>query len=583
MLMSALFTRVLTIAALWSLVATMSRAQVTASLSPQIISAGTAAELSITYEGPQASIESLPEVRVPGLDVSGPQSQTTFSPSSNGVTTYRRDLTWQLFAAKPGRYVIPPLTIVLGGQSFTTRELALEVREGAAPAVPLDPFLKINLGKKELYLGEVTPIAITVFVHRRTQLRNYDHPKLPRENFVVKRFPPPGPAALVEVNGERYQPIQFSSSLSAIREGELELGPATLECMIDFPVGAEDARSVPQGFAPPSFFQRMATRQFSLKSETVKIKVKPLPTDGRPADFTGAVGHFGLVTRASQPLQQIHVGDPISLDFFITGQGNFDSITAPTPNPPDGWKLYPPKVTQENRSTGLDPGTQVYNQVIVPQKVAQAIPAFQLSYFDPAQGKYLVARSAPIPLTMLLDEPKPDTRTGEAPTKDFSFVQATIPEEKLVDILTVRPVTSPLLSLTAPAVGGALAWALQAIPAAIVIALVGVGLHRRSRERAAAEQLARFGHPRPLAEIRRDMKRSGLSRRAFYSLAREYATAVEFHRDRHGAAAAGDEALDAILARQSYYSYSGEDADAAATVPLPEQKEVLAALEHAGR
>ena len=333
-------------------------------------------------------------------------------------------------------------------------------------------------------------------MHRRTQLRNYDHPKLPRENFVVKRFPPPGPGALVEMNGERYHPIQFSSSLFAIREGELELGPATLDCMIDFPAGAEDARSVPQGFAPPSFFQRMATRQFSLKSETVKIKVKPLPADGRPTDFTGAVGHFGLVTRASQPLQQIHVGDPISLDFFITGQGNFESITAPTPDPPDGWKLYPPKVTQENRSTGLDPGTQVYNQVIVPQKVAQAIPAFQLSYFDPAQGKYLVARSAPIPLTMLLDEPKPDTRTGEAPTKDFSFVQASIPEEKLADILTVRPAASPLLPLTAPAVDGALAWALQAIPAAIVIALVGVGLHRRSRERAAAEQLARAGHPR---------------------------------------------------------------------------------------
>ena len=116
--------------------------------------------------------------------------------------------------------------------------------------------LLVELRTKES-VPAMTLFTITVYVHRRTQLRNYDHPKLPRENFVVKRFPPPGPGALVEVNGERYHPIQFSSSLSAIREGELELGPATLECMIDFPVATEDARSVPQGFAPPSFFQRV--------------------------------------------------------------------------------------------------------------------------------------------------------------------------------------------------------------------------------------------------------------------------------------------------------------------------------------
>jgi hypothetical protein len=565
-------------------VAPLAAQQVTTSLSPKVVGPGQAAEFSITYEGPQASFESVPEIRVPGIEVVGPQSQSMLS-SDNGVTTYRRELMWQLFSAQPGRYVIPSMPVGIMGQEFQTQEVVLEVKEGATPEVSLDPFLKLNVGKQDLYVGEVTSIAITAFFHHRTQLRNYDHPKLPRENFVVKRFPSAGPAAMVEMHGERYVPIQFTSALSAIKEGDLDLGPATLDCMVDFPASADDVRNRPRGF-PPSFFQRMVTRQFAMKSDILKVRVKPLPAEGRPADFAGAVGRFSLVTRSTQPLQQLHVGDPISLDLFVTGQGNFDSIPPALPDPPDGWKLYPAKITQENRSSGLQPGAQVYNQVIVPTRMTNAIPAFQFSYFDPDQEKYQVARSAPIPLTLLPDDPGIDPRTGEAPTRDFSFAEATIPEERLADILTVRPGSSRMLSLTTPARDEALTWALQAIPAAIVLALAGVGMQRRARERAVARQRARLGQPRSLQEIRRDLKRSGLSRREFYSLAREYANAAAFHRSSKAdpsASAASDPGLDQVLARQGYYSYSGDDADAAAPVTSPERKEVMAVLEHAAR
>ena len=49
---------------------------------------------------------------------------------------------------------------------------------------------------------------------------------------------------------------------------------------------------------------------------------------------------------------------------------------------------------------------------------------------------------------------------------------------------------------------------------------------------------------RPLAEIRRDLKRHGLSRREFYSLAREFAAAAEFHRRRPSPTP--DEALELV-------------------------------------
>jgi hypothetical protein len=560
--------------------------QVTATLSPLIVAQGQPAEYTISYEGPQTSPDSLPtDLAVPGLDLQGPQSQNSFS-MRNNVTSFRFELIWQVSSNQPGRYTIPAQTVVFGGQSYTTRELTLEVRDGPAPTPSFEPILRINVEKTELFVGEVTPITITALFHRRTQLRNYEHPKLPRENFVVKRFPPPGPAPSVEVNGERYQPIQFSSSLSALREGDLVVGPATLDNVIlDFPMddqGGGAGRRTPPGF-PPSIFQRMNTRQLTLTSEPVKVRVKPLPTAGRPADFTGAVGRFALMSRLAQPPEGIRVGDPISVDLVVTGEGNFDSLSAPLPSVTEGWKQYPSKVVQEYRGTGLDPGTQLWNQVLVPQLTTTEVPAFVLSFFDPATGTYQTVRSAPLPVTVQPEEKKADPRSGEAPTKDFSVMDAALPEEKLNDILTLRPATGGWRPLTPRAQDEAMLWAAQAAPAALLLAFIGVGVQRRQREREAADRSAREGQPRHPAEIRRDLRRQGLTRREFYTLAREFVEAAEHHTGRPARDAGLNGELDTLLARQSLYCYAGPSADAATPVPRPEQKEVLATLEKVSR
>ena len=559
--------------------------QVTATLSPQIVAQGQLAEFAITYEGPQTNLDALPDsLAVEGLDIEGPQTQQSFSFNKN-VSSYRFELIWQVSGSQPGRYTIPPQSVTFGGQSFTTQELVLEVREGPAPSASLEPVLRMKIDKTELYVGEVTPITITALFHRRTQLRSYGHPKLPRENFVVKRFPPPGPAPTIEINGERYQPIEFSSSLSALREGDLVVGPATLDdVLLDFPADtAGDAgRRTPPGF-PPSFFQRMTTRQLTLTSDSIRVRVKPLPTAGRPADFAGTVGRFALMSRLAQPAQELRVGDPIAVDLIVTGEGNFDSLSAPLPAVTEGWKQYPPKVVQENRGTGLEPGSQVWNQVIIPQQPVTEVPAFVLSFFDPATATYQTVRSAPLPVVVLPDEARPDPRAGEAPTKDFSLIDAALPEEKLNDILALRPPTGTWLPLTPRSQDEVVLWAAQAVPAALLLAFAAAGLQRRQRERDAAARRAREGNPRLPADIRRDLRRSDLTRRQFYSLAREFVQAAEFHTGRPAHAAGLNGELDTLLARQSLYCYAGVSEEAAAPVPRPEQKEILATLDKLAR
>jgi hypothetical protein len=116
-----------------------------------------------------------------------------------------------------------------------------------------------------------------------------------------------------------------------------------------------------------------------------------------------------------------------------------------------------------------------------------------------------------------------------------------------------------------------------------VLAFIGVGLQRRQREREAAERTAREGKPRLPADIRRDLRRSGLTRREFYTLAREYVDAAEYHTGRPAQASGLNGELDSLLAHQSLYCYAGNSEEAAAPVPAPEQKQVIATLEKLAR
>ena len=581
-----LLFRILRLAALaaTALAGTAAAQQVTATLSPQIVAQGQPAEFAITYEGPQTSLEALPDsLAVEGLEFDGPQTQQSFS-LNNNVATFRFELIWQVSGTQPGRFTIPAQSVTFGGQSFTTRELVLEVREGPAPESSLEPLLRMTIGKSELYVGEVTPITITALFHRRTQLRNYGHPKLPRENFVVKRFPPPGPAAAIEINGERYTPIQFSSSLSALREGDLSVGPATLDdVVLDFPADpGGGGRRTPPGF-PPSFFQRMTTRQVTLTSEAIPVRIKPLPTEGRPADFAGAVGRFAVTSRLAQPPQGLRAGDPIAVDLIVTGEGNFDSLPTPQPDAPSGWKQYPPKIIQENRGTGLEPGSQVWNQVVIPEQPVTEVPSFVLSFFDPATASYQTVRSAPIPVVVLPAEVAATPSPDEAPTKDFSLVDAALPEEKLDDILTLRPATGAWLPLTARSRQNITLTSAQAVPAAVLAAFATIGWKRRQRQRQESAARARTGQPRRPAEIRRDLRRDSLTRREFYSLAREFIDATAFHSGRPATAAGLNGALDSLLARHARYCYAGASDEATAPVPRPEQTETLATLDSLAR
>jgi hypothetical protein len=93
------------------------------------------------------------------------------------------------------------------------------------------------------------------------------------------------------------------------------------------------------------------------------------------------------------------VGDPITVKVQIAGTGALDSVTLPTQ---EGWqqfKLYPPTSEfQPGDPSGIS-GTKTFSLTAVPQNLEiKELPPFSFSFFDPNQKTYRTVTQPAIPL-----------------------------------------------------------------------------------------------------------------------------------------------------------------------------------------
>src|SRR5262249_38647557 len=144
-----------------------------------------------------------------------------------------------------------------------------------------------------------------------------------------------------------------------------------------------------------NFFSNATQKPLTLHTDGATVKIKPLPTQGRPSDFSGAVGQFEVGSAISE--NNGTTGDPLTLKIKIEGRGNFDRVTTSGVTNSSDWKTYKPngKFTA-NDSAGIE-GEKTFEQSVVPTKAgAQEIPALNFSYFDPEAQRYVTKSTTPI-------------------------------------------------------------------------------------------------------------------------------------------------------------------------------------------
>jgi hypothetical protein len=538
------------------LVSSASAATVRAYLQPDHAHTGQEVNYVITVQN--GVIQKEPELRLPvqvGMTTALSTRQKIDIQGAQQIISSQ--FVWGVASNEPGEFVIPPQEVLVNGEILKTNEVRLIVSESptAVPTAAEDatiPLFQIEVGKTEVYQGEVVPISASLFVPRGSvMLRRVGLIEVNKSDFAIARFPQQADQNPQRINDIDYVVITYRSTLSALHAGDLKVGPATCELLYEV-FDETTQRQMSRGLPFGMIMGGAEPRKQVVKSQEVKIKVLPLPTEGKPANFSGAVGDFSISATATP--NELSVGDPLAVDITIDGSGNFDALNAPGLMPPEGWKAYPPR--RYNVDGPIDPNLTPamqrrigYSMVFVPEKVHPELPPFELSYFSPTQKKYVAARTPPIALRI-----KPGVMVAAAAGVESSgsseapkppAVQQ--PKPQISDILMSVPSKAQWLStsaVSAPLTTNARFWAIQSIPAALVILVTLFTWFRRHRAETTS------GLRGELQQMWQGLEESNLADRDFLQRAAHF-----IHRSQPGELK--DEELRQIIRRYETQSFTG--------------------------
>ncbi len=253
---------------------------------------------------------------------------------------------------------------------------ALAEPRGDVPAEDL--ILEVRTEKNRFYLHEEIPLTVTLLTGA-VSVRNIQYPRLDSGAFSTTGFAPPR-RINASRNNKEYTAYEFSTTLRPRASGKLDLGPAELQCDLLAPASAA-----------ASFFGGGEPRAIALRSEPLSLTILPLPRQGRPAGFTGAVGRF-TVTRTATPME-VEESNPITVTTRIEGVGTLDALTC-DPLLLTWARSYPPQVRRTR--TRL-----ICEQVLLPDMASRVeLPAAVIHFFDPLTERYSSARSRSIPIKL---------------------------------------------------------------------------------------------------------------------------------------------------------------------------------------
>jgi hypothetical protein len=370
-------------------------ASLTAQLDRDTVPLGETVTLSLTFEGVRPPRPpNLPALtNLNSLGVSQSSSVTILNGQRSDSYTY----SYTLGPTATGEVQIPAMQVNIGGQTLTSQPLNLRVVQATAGGVDGGlsryAFLRLVAPKTEVYVGEVFPVEIHLYFQNAQDVRM---PQLSAPGFSLGQSAKPA-QTVTQVNGVGYNLVTFRMSATAAKSGDLTFGPA--ECALTVLVPRQQNRRR-DPFDFDSFFgPRADAKPTTLTSETIPMRVLPLPTQNVPDSFNGAVGQFSM--RVTAGPTNVAVGDPVTVRVQLTGNGALDALTLPPQTQWGEFKAYPPTSSVETSDPlGLS-GTKTFEQVVIPQNhEIKALPPVRFSYFDVGQRSYRTLTHAPIPLVV---------------------------------------------------------------------------------------------------------------------------------------------------------------------------------------
>jgi len=439
--------------------------QFQASLDRDTISLGETATLSMTFTGGspdgQPNVPPIAGIRFGSTGTSQQMSIVGLQVSSTTVYTL------ELEPTRAGVFTIPALVAEVKGTRLASRPVRLRVLQGNQPqanGAPETAFVRIVIPTTNVYIGQMMPVDVQGFFLDSVDWNSIQLPQMSSDNFIVGAMPNnPGRSRARQGNVE-YNCLDFRVAVTPTRTGLLQLGPVTWGMRVSS--------------GQRTFFGWTGGQHpLSVTSDPVQLTVRPIPANGAPPGFNGAIGDFTLAQYEAGPVS-VGVGDPVTLKIRIAGSGSFDTVTLPANE--QGWrefKTYPPAGKFESGDPLQIQGSKSFEQIVTPLNAEiKELPAFAFSFFDPASGTFRTLTHPPIPLSVhpTAATPQPTILASGAPPPDAA------PQNQ--EIVHIKPLPGTVRTPAPPLALQPLFLTMQALPP---LMWLGALIWRRQKDKLA--------------------------------------------------------------------------------------------------
>ena len=321
--------------------------------------------------------------------VQGP-SQSVSQSWINGKVSFSQSYSYIIKPKRKGQLTIEPASIDIDGKTINSKTMKIIVLDAVdIPKDPNDPsyiaeqniHLVAEVSKSKPYVGEGIYLEYRLYVSENISVYDTSVTESPQYNgfwnqdISVKSFP----VKIGTYNGEKYRYIVLRKALLIpTKTGKLAIDPMKMDIVIGVPTGRAD------------FFGNVMTKNITKEFSSPKriIIPKNLPLEGKPENFTGAVGKFNFDVSLSKDALKANESSQIKVS--VSGKGNLKLFELPEVGTPIELEKYQPERNEKVRvsSDGLSGKVSEVYTVVPQYKGKYKIPKVNFSYFNPTSKKY---------------------------------------------------------------------------------------------------------------------------------------------------------------------------------------------------
>ena len=341
--------------------------------------------------------------------IAGPytsQSSSTSFVNGKRTSSFTLTYTYTLKADKDGTYTIPPATIKVDGDQYTSNGVRITVlppdnvnasssqasnsasgttQQRETNNVSAENiFMRTLVTKTKVHEQEAILLTYKLYFAGVDVAQFTNNTRLPEFKGFLKQDLEIGEiqTELEHYNGRNYQTaVLYRALLFPQRSGDIKIDPAHFEAVLRVQNRAQ-VRSIFD-----DFFNSYTTALKPLEAAGVTIHVEPLPA-GKPSGFSGGVGQYSISSKISST--ELQANEAVTLTITIQGAGNMKLLKTPAVDWPEGFEVYDPKVTNnfKNTAAGMS-GTKVVEYLAIPRAGGcYTIPPIAFAYYDTKDDAY---------------------------------------------------------------------------------------------------------------------------------------------------------------------------------------------------